>query len=60
MNLDGTFNEKVIPCLEFTMDFNPINSFIKKNTLNDNRSFMFLYTIFMIGRGGLKERYQSG
>ena len=21
MNLDGTFNEKVIPCLEFTMEF---------------------------------------
>jgi hypothetical protein len=21
MNFDGTFNEKVIPCLEFTMEF---------------------------------------
>jgi len=27
---------------------NPTNSYIKKNTLNDNRSFMFWFYIFTI------------
>ena len=32
----------------------------KKNTLNDNRSFTFLFNIFMIEKGGVTERYHNG
>jgi len=39
---------------------NPTNSFTKKNTLNDNRSFIFLSIILTIEKGGVTERYHNG
>ena len=39
---------------------NPTNSSIKKNTLNDNRSFIFLSIIFMREKGGFIKRFQIG
>ena len=44
----------------FLFNFNPTNSSIKKNTLNDNRSFIFLSIICTIEKGGVAERYHNG
>jgi len=56
MNLNGTFNERVIPCLEFTMEFQSNKLISKMNTQNDNRLFMFLFKTFMIEEDGIAKK----
>jgi len=48
------------PVLNSQWNSNPTNSFIKKNTQNDNRLFIFLSIIFTIENGAVTERYHNG
>ena len=51
MNLDGTFNEKVIPCLEFTMEFQS-NQLIYQKEYTKRQQIIYLLIYHLHDREG--------
>ena len=51
MNLDGTFNEKVIPCLEFTMEFQS-NQLIYQKEYTKRQQIIYLLIHNLYDREG--------
>ena len=51
MNLDGTFNEKVIPCLEFTMEFES-NQLIYQKEYTKRQQIIYLIIYHLHEREG--------
>ena len=51
MNLDCTFNEKVIPCLEFTMEFQS-NQLIYQKEYTKRQQIIYLLIHHLYERGG--------
>jgi hypothetical protein len=60
LNLDGPFNEKVIPCLEFTMEFQS-NQLIyqKEYTKRQQIIYLLIHHLHDI-EWGFIERYHNG
>ena len=55
MNLDGTFNEKVIPCLEFTMEFQS-NKLIYQKEYTKRQQIIYLLISHLYDREGWGDR----